>query len=209
MYRLESEPPLGSCLVVDTDRLGQPRISWRLPGEGFDFWHEVGCLALTFCFWCSLLAVIIALIYDLSVRDGSTGLGCCHAFLLLWLAFGLAIVMKLWNGLRRPVPASIVLGTSDLKYDPGRRRSDNTDSWRWFGTPSARVVDCGQITKVQFDRLGERPRLSVDVGSQHLEIGGSLPAPELEWLAVVLRQWAGLESSRTAADENIKKWRST
>ena len=58
------------------------------------------------------------------------------------------------------------------------------------------------------DRVGERQRLSIDVEFQRIEIGSSLTEPAREWLAGVLRQWASLESPRTATDENLRKWRS-
>jgi hypothetical protein len=46
------------------------------------------------------------------------------------------------------------------------------------------------VGKIVLERVGERQRLSVDVGADRVEIGPWLTEPEREWLADVLRAWA-------------------
>ena len=48
-----------------------------------------------------------------------------------------------------------------------------------------------ELGPIRLDRVGERQRLTIDVGAERIEIGRLLREPEREWLAGTLRAWAG------------------
>jgi hypothetical protein len=47
------------------------------------------------------------------------------------------------------------------------------------------------VGPIRLERVGGRQRLSLDWGAERVEIGRRLREPGREWLAEVLRRWAG------------------
>jgi hypothetical protein len=82
-------------------------------------------------------------------------------------------------------------------YDPGTAALDERGPWMGRVSPTAlrrtrvRVLPRSELGEVRVERVGERQRLTVDVGAERIELGASLEEPEREWLADVLRGWLG------------------
>jgi hypothetical protein len=126
--------------------------------------------------------------------DSVTGLICwgCPCFL-----FACVLVLKVVLMLLHP-PGWATLSLTDraLIYFPGFLRADTTSTWKLLFKRSPRIINRGAIDAITLERVGERQRLTVDVGADRIEFGSYLKEPEREWLATVLRLWAGFDDDK-------------
>jgi len=180
-----------------------------LPQKTGDLWHEVGCLGLLLLGWGALFALGISVAFSMTEKPGSGSICCFAMNFVVLLPFGVILLVKIVTAFQAGRPARLTLGDTKLQFDPGRARSTSKGVLEFLRN-SETAVDRLEIAAVRLDRLGERQRLSIDVGARRIEIGSTLTEPEREWLARALRIWAGLVEEVPFAPPpitDIKRWR--
>lgn len=130
--------------------------------------------------------------------------GTMSSFLAVWLAlwlvaggFAIALVIATLTPRRREVLALERTrlrrrdGTPPFEY--GMRQWWRWWRYRWLWKLFRRLKrtegDKRIVGNVCLDWVGERQCLTVDVGSEQIEIGQHLREPEREWVAEALRIW--------------------
>jgi hypothetical protein len=190
-------PPAGSCFEVDEDDLGRPRLSW-LPPPASILARGFPALFLLFwlCMWAvgevaaaTMLATMIANLF--AAQPGPIDF-FAMIFISAWLAFwtfgGIAAMAALWALIRPPRPERLTFGEGELAYDPGTSSASEVNTGR---RGAVKTIALAELGKIKLVRLEGQQRLSIDHGADRIEIGPSLREPEREWLADVLRRWAG------------------
>jgi hypothetical protein len=187
-----SVKPKGS-VIQERDEWEGITLYWRIPVPGAQRYSGAAFLAFWLCGWAFGEVMVAAQL----ARGG------WHLFLIGWLGAwtigGGCAIYALWNLLRPSRPESVTLGEDLFVYDPGaapveilhwnqsRRPPDEKPS-----RPQRRkrlMVEKAELGKFVLDRVGERQRLSFDLGADRIEIGESLREPEREWLHAVLEDW--------------------
>ncbi len=207
-----SAPPEGSCFVVDVDEESRPRLSWLGPTGGCFRYGAAAFLGFWLCGWAvgevTVIGILTGLLFGGWGGPAQQGGDLCGGlFLIVWLGGwtvgGFAAMFAFYNLVRRPRPERVVLGSNSLFYDPGTSNlfpvsRYETAQWRrttpWKRS-KPRIIPREAVGRIVLERVGERQRLSVDVGADRVEIGPTLMEPEREWLADVLRAWAGSRSA--------------
>jgi hypothetical protein len=203
-------PPADSCFVVDVDDNNRPRLSWRGAEGGIARYAAAAFLGFWLCGWA--VGEFFAIGMLLSMVFGIGGIGfqgpagggelCVSLFLFGWLGGwtvgGAAAIYAFYSLVRPRQPERLVFGPDALDYDPGtsllwppNRQEMRQNPFAMWKQARARRIPRAQAGKVLVERVGERQRLTIDVGAERVEIGPSLSEPEREWLADVLRAWAG------------------
>ena len=199
MTALLLQPPKNSCIRIGFDARERPTLSWRTTKN--DWWRIFPAAFLGFwlCGWavgeCFALTALLGL---LPVNGNGAAAGPPTVFLIGWLGawtVGGVLAMRAFYQLVRPRrPERLIFREEALVHDPGtpehewmQRRFDPS-FWAW---PKPRTIDRAQIEAIALERVGERQRLTLDVGADRIEVGKPLREPEREWLAEVLRSWAG------------------
>jgi hypothetical protein len=119
-----------------------------------------------------------------------SGLASAAAFLGVVLdaviLVGIALLARVWLDLRPHRPGSLTLTPVGLISDPGHWHFPNCVS-------SGKHCEIGrsEVGEIRLDRVGPRQRLTIDRSVERVEIGAGLREPEREWLAGLLRAWAG------------------
>lgn len=130
--------------------------------------------------------------------------GTISPFLAVWLAlwlvaggFAIALVISTLTP-RRPEVLALEStrfrhreGTPPFEY--GMRQWWRWWRYRWLWKLFRRLKrtegDKRIVGNVRLDWVGERQRLTLDVGSEQIEIGQHLREPEREWVAEALQVW--------------------
>jgi len=127
--------------------------------------------------------------------------GEANAFLIFWLigwtVGGIWCASVLFNMLRPARPERLRLDSLRLSYEPGTAPIEGfgsndggrRDALDWIKPRRKVVADKRDVGDIRIDRVGERLRLTVDVGAKRVEIGEYLEEPEREWLLSVLKSW--------------------
>jgi hypothetical protein len=196
MTALLLQPPKNSSVRIGFDARERPTLSWRTTRNDWWRFFPAAFLGFWLCGWAfgevAALSVVLGLV---PAKDGN---GPPVLFMLFWLCgwtVGGVLAMRAFYQLVRPRrPEQLTFREEALVHDPGtpvyewtNRRWDPA-FWSW---PKPRTIDRAQIEAVALERVGERQRLTLDVGADRVEIGQSLREPEREWLAEVLRTWSG------------------
>lgn len=200
-----SAPPQGSCFVVDVDEEARPRLSWMGPTGGVFRYFPMIFLGFWLCGWAAgevfAIGALTGIFGGGAMAQGGgipATLFLC-VWLCLWTLGGSAAIYMFVTLIRGPRPERIVLGSDSLYHDPGMSimfPPNRYDFSQWnrmmpWNRGKRRTMTREAVGNLKLERVGERQRLTVDVGAQRVEIGTSLTEPEREWLADVLRTWAG------------------
>lgn len=204
-------PPQGSCFQTDEDDAGQPRLSWLPAGSHVGRWFGAGFLGFWLCGWVTgevfATGALIEMIRN-GVANGFVGFEWFGAlFLAGWLGFwtfgGIAAIFAFFSLVRRPRPERLTFGENELIIDHGTL-SGGEHGKAWAGAP--RIIPRAELGPVKLLRQPTRQRLTVDHGADRIEIGACLREPEREWLAKVLRRWAGQPEEVTEeGDETVEE----
>ena len=79
------------------------------------------------------------------------------------------------------------LSPTALSYRPGGIFEKSSGTFR---TDPPREIPRDELDRILLEQTEKRQRLTIDHGSERIEIGPNLKEPEHEWLAEVLRQCA-------------------
>ena len=122
-------------------------------------------------------------------------------FLLFWLTGwtvgGLYCLLMIVTLARPSRPERLTLDPRSLQYEPGTepiafgRDTKTIDPLMLLRPKRAAQAARKEIGEIKLDRVGERQRLTVDIGAKRVEIGEYLEEPEREWLLSVLQSWQG------------------
>ena len=204
------EPPPNSRILFGQDDDGHPMLSWKPGVSTVGRWATAAFLGFWLCGWFAgevaalgMLATMVAGI----LRDGGGAIAWgVGLFLLIWLAgwttggFWAARAFAIL--VQKPRPESLTFGPV-LRYDPGSFLAIPTNgdmdresarAFRLWRPPPVREIPWSELGPIRLERVGERQRLTVDWGAERIEIGATLREPEREWLAEILRAWAGQHS---------------
>lgn len=197
-----SQPPAGSCFVIDFDDEQRPRLTWSSSHRALARWLPAGFLLFWLCGWAAgeffACWALIAMVFGNGFGGGFEWFAV--GFLLFWLTFwtigGVTAILALAALIRGPRPERIILAPELLSYDAGTAFFHNPDenskrSFRSYWNARPQEFARAGLGTIRLERVGERQRLSIDVGAERIEIGPTLKEPEREWLAQVLRAWAG------------------
>jgi hypothetical protein len=208
--RIFPDPPRNSRIEITYDAEDNPRLSWPPDSAGVGRWVAAAFLGFWLCGWAGgevfAVSVLLGMVGFPVPAPGKAvggGNGDLALFLIGWLSVwtlgGAAALWTFYCLVRGPLPESVILGRDVLRYDPGTPLSSEA-----VGPRAGRVrnrlqfrggpvweLPWSEAGPIRLDRVGARQRLTVDHGADPIEIGRSLREPEREWLAQVLRAWAG------------------
>ena len=131
----------------------------------------------------------------LTGKAGPFGTVFLSCWLVAWFVGETHAIRSLVALLSRPKPERLRLDSMTFMHDPGTPGSLNPFSNRSSkqeqstAEPRLRHTDRSNVGKVCLDRVGERQRLTVDLGTERVEVGHDLDEPEREWLHEVLLKW--------------------
>lgn len=94
----------------------------------------------------------------------------------------------------RAKPEFLVLGDTELRHGAGTPpfSAYSTRAWKQlFRRPKVTVADKSVSAKPVLGGGGKHQRLTVDVGTDRIEIGEFFREPERDWLAQVLQLYFG------------------
>ncbi len=114
-----------------------------------------------------------------------------------WTVAGLSALSYIYPFLRDAGTTQLVLGNYELTYNPGRqpttefllnktKQVGNSFIYTGGNNITAKKQD---ISNLQLIYIGERLRLSFDIGAQRIEVGEYLTEPEKEWLHKTIENW--------------------
>ena len=178
-------PPDGSRIQVE-ETLQGTQFAWKNPDSPLGRLGTGGFLFFWLGGWT--IGGIFALSQLLrSIIEGSP----VSLFLLFWLggwALGEIFAARtLFQMMRGPGFATLVLGPRNIEYQPGNTLYFMTA--RNQADTRAVSAEKHEITNLQLTYVNEHLRLSFDVGVRRVEIGPSLSEPEKEWLHQILEDW--------------------
>ena len=187
--------PTGSAIEVEETFDGL-ELSWRNPRGNVLFRYGVALfLFFWLCGWTMGLTFALRTLFGEEPGDGA------RLFMLFWLGgwlvgggLAIAIFVKL---LAPGKPELLVLGYRDFRHRAGTPAFDSSllsqqnpsKFWAFLKNPKLTETDKDSVSKVRLERAGEQHRLTVDVGSDRIEIGAHLCEPEREWVSQVLELW--------------------
>jgi hypothetical protein len=209
MERLSLEPPHNAQIRVDADADDRPRLSWAPAIGRGTRWGGAAFLGFWLCGWfvgeVFALGALGSMILNIVRKGGEPFQWFISAFLLAWLGAwtvgGAAALRTFWIMVRRPRPESLTFDDTYLIHDPGSflfllgaptgKDPNLRRAFHLWRDPPAKEIPWSELGEIRLERVGERQRLTVDWGAERIEIGATLREPEREWLAKVLRAWAG------------------
>ncbi|MBR1222462.1 hypothetical protein JQ557_31000 [Bradyrhizobium sp. U87765 SZCCT0131] len=139
--------------------------------------------------------------------------GQANGFIMFWLAGwliggGFAMYMA-FRHLRPPIPETLRLTQSGIDYDAGvppPPTTPRTGSWNWQATFPKRIrlnLNRMALRTLQLRPTDNSNRLTIDVGTQRIDIARAATEIEREWLYRVIAGRYSLppaESGRSAAE---------
>jgi hypothetical protein len=196
MSALSVEPPPEGGIIKLVESQEGLKLSWpnqiaSLRGMIASGIYLVGWLGMWTVMGLALIYGLVTGFKDVTIFQ--------KAFLSFWLVgwlVGEIFAIKAMITLFLPArPEHLILGNEAVMHDPGR---DQNASW-WsprkkgrennVAKPKKRELFRTEVQNVRIDRIGERQRLSIDIGAERVEIGRNLQEPEREWLYDVLCRW--------------------
>ena len=191
------EQPLGSQITVDRD-IHSTTYSWKNGEKNIAQYGIAAFMTFWLCGWT--VGGFIAMKQLFSGNDMPL---FGRLFMLFWLggwACGEAFVIyALYNTFKPVKPSKLILSSTFLEYETGTKPYNSFDYSRYNRYQGRRKFFQRFRNKVyrlelrnpidfQLERIGERQRLTFDIGSERVEIGEALSEPEREWLYAVLRE---------------------
>ncbi len=195
---LNLSPKPDGSLIKEADAEEGISLYWYDPeNSGCARYFTVAFLAFWLCGWLAGESFVIWAIVFGEVPLVVLG------FLIVWLigwTFGGVTALFALIGLVGPLkPERIEMGVDSFRYDPGHNRQgkvDNQEESKETLNPFKRrkilELQRREFPEFTLDRVGERQRLSFDLGNDRIEIGHCLKEPEREWLHKVLETWRTL-----------------
>jgi hypothetical protein len=201
------DKPIGSVIEEEVDSEGIT-LRWWPPAAGFIHYAVAAWYALVFCIW-----VVGCFTAGVAILFQPAGFfSCCTIVVLCVLTYaGARLAYTLWALLAPDRPASIRLEAEWLRYDPGRskvnvfrqlfaKRSPKGDP---PPLPRPLAARWSEIRRLVLDREGKQG-LSIDYGSDRIEIGAGLCESEQEWLFWVLQRWHTPNESVHGSDSRLR-----
>lgn len=187
-------PPKGSRLKVDFDGRHQKIMIPHKSGDVLRWF--IGCFYL---FW--LGAWLNGWIFAASVifnPNSSSSVIFFHFFWLGgWTLGGAMVMWMLYRFFRPSVPETIILSDLGMSYDSGTAPlvfpygmgESKAEFWeKMFPTRIRAVFNQNQIRTLKLREFDSGNRLTIDNGSQRIDIAAGASEPEREWLFDVLKR---------------------
>jgi hypothetical protein len=193
---MDIEPPAGANIKVDRD-MYSTTYSWE---NGRKSIGQYGVAAFMIFWLCGWTVGGFMAAKTLFTNNDMPLFG--RLFMLFWLggwAFGeVAVIYALYNTFKPLKPAKLTLSSTYFEYDTGTkpynfnyyrygRSQEKPKFFQSFRNKNYRV-ELNQPVNLRLERVGERQRLTFDIGSERIEIGDTLTEPEREWLYEILRE---------------------
>lgn len=180
--------PAGCIIEEQADSEGMT-LRWPMPAAGFLHYAFAGLYALFFCVWT--FAMVMA---ARSIFLQPFGVFSCFTIMVLGVLTyaGACIACGVWIMLRPDRPESVRLELAWLRHDPGRSKVHALQQllrYRMLPALQSVAIRRSDIRGLVLERVEERQRLSIDCGSERIEIGATLREPEREWLHAILQRW--------------------
>ncbi len=182
------------CIIQEEETPEGMRIYWQGSVNPWMRFGMAGFLAFWLCGWAFGEILVAGVLFTgLFTRETPV---LTQVFLGVWLGGwtlgGAFTIHTLWKLLRPTRPEIVLLEMDRLCYDPGTISPlpAASDSHNLFPkSPKPVQIAKEKIPQFLLDRVGERQRLSFDVGADRVEIGNHLREPEREWLYQILETW--------------------
>ena len=196
MLRQPGLPPDGST-IRKTGEFDETTYTWKHPGGGILRYFLARFISLWLCGWAFGVVMVTSVLISKKADAPQLFL---LALLGLWVIGGIGAMHFLWRLLRRSIPESTSITTSELRYDSGTppftfrfnlmRHADIHDMFNGLTRRRKKLnVPKSEVKSFELERVGERQRLYFDHGADRVEIGRCLKEPEREWLAETLQAW--------------------
>jgi len=190
-------PPEGSRISIQREADGL-LLTWANPTSGWMRFGPAAFLIFWLCGWAVGEAFAIKQLFH-SKHSG------IDLFLIGWLGAwtvgGFFCATMIYKLLRSPRPERIRLNAQEFFYDPGTTflsvnqfqvQQQTQTPLNFLAKRKPVTIPKGKLSLFCLERVGERQRLSVDHGSERIEIGALLNEPEREWLKTVLEAWRAI-----------------
>lgn len=192
--------PEDALIAVERGDDGRMTLRWSPAASALPYrgrWAHVAELSVWLSIWAIIeLVVIVMSVAILSGRWQALGVmqWVLLAFMLTWLSgwtFAGYAAFRQLAALVRPGKDRLSLTPSVLDYKPGR----------YFDGREVRTglpcrIPLSELGEIRLEKIAAGGRLIVDHGAERIEIGRTLRNSEREWLAKVLRAWAGQAERR-------------
>jgi hypothetical protein len=196
MFNLPLKPK-GSIIEIE-NQLNLIVLSWKNPRGGLGRYCQILFLLIWLSIWTFSGVSIFWSMKDPEHIGALIGLA-------VWLFGELLVIRGLYSLIRPTRPERIVLTLLNLEFEHGTSNNDSlfdgSEGWR-KGIASlfkikkkTRSIYKKDIGEIKLERVGERQRLTFDIGADRIEIGAYLQEPEREWLYEVLNMWKNGKSS--------------
>lgn len=195
------DPPSNTWIETGHGGRDQWQVRWMPAPQRKTNWSRWGGLVRSGFGVCAATVpvVIVGGLWLLAAANIAQGRGWWVVFVLVFLTPFVILTVLLWLGtaanvralLRRYRPESLTLSPSLLAYDPGHFI---VGAHAASGTP--RDIPRSVLGTIKLERTNGRQQLTIDHGTERIEIGRCLREPEREWLSDVLTAWAGRSDNR-------------
>ena len=190
------ESPAGTKIEVDRD-IYSTTYFWKNGEKGLGQYPVAAFLIFWFCGWTVGGFMAVKAFFK---GDDAPLFG--RLFLLFWLggwAVGEVAVAFILYSIFRPLkPAKLTLSKGLFEYQTGTKpfsfnyytyhqSSQRPKFFQSISNKSYRI-ETRELKNLRLDRVGERQRLTFDMGIERIEIGETLSEPEREWLYEVLKR---------------------
>lgn len=195
------EPPAGTNIKVDRDMYSMT-YSWKNGEKSIGQYGAAAFMLFWLCGW-----TVGGFVAAREVFSGKDMPLFGRLFMLFWLggwACGeAAVIYVLYNTFKPIKPSKLTLASTYFEYETGTkpynfnyykydRSQGKPNFFQSFRNKNKNYrVELKQPVNLHLERIGERQRLTFDVGAERVEIGDTLTEPEREWLHEVLRGHIG------------------
>lgn len=182
--------PNGSIIEIKNE-LNRIELSWKNPRGGLGRYFQSLFLIVWIIIWTFSGVSIFGSMKDPKHFGVLIGI-------IVWLSSDLLAIYGLYSLIRptRPERISLTLLSLEFQHDTSNDNfnSDSNEGWStrlrsFFKLNKKWTVNKKDVGEIRLDRVGERQRLTFDVGADRIEIGAFLREPEREWLYEVLKAW--------------------
>lgn len=193
---MDIEPPAGANIKVDRD-MHSTTYFWKNGEKSIGQYGAAAFMIFWLCGWTvGGFMAAGALFFGKEMPLSS------RLFMLFWLggwACGeVFVIYALYNIFRPLKPAKLTLSSTYFEYETGTKpysfnyykydRSQQKPKFFQNLRNKNYRLELNQPVNLHLERIGERQRLTFDIGSERVEIGDTLTEPEREWLYEILRE---------------------
>ena len=122
------------------------------------------------------------------------GNGFIEVWLTLWTIGGIFVVLSVYRMLRPTIPERLTLRSGSMSYDSGiarlrlyGARQSRADAWRSLLLPRRRrEFDRAALRSLQLRATDTSNRLTIDIGTERIDLATPATEIEREWLYQVL-----------------------